>query len=148
MCNTHQSEFHALHTCPLFMCNMHHPLFMWNMHQCEFRARRTNLNSVQIHTHPLFMCQMYPPFFHEKYVSIQFHAIHIDIAFMCTLVSFHVQCTQVLIHMQCTSILYSWAIHHMHNLSNMHIHSRVIRTIFTFCGDKPNLMSIQKKKHV
>ena len=45
--NTLQSEFRAIRTCPLFMGNTHHPLFMWNTHLSEFRAIRTNLNSVQ-----------------------------------------------------------------------------------------------------
>ena len=47
LCNTHQSEFRATSTRPLFMGNTHHPLFMCNTHLSEFRAIRTNLNSVQ-----------------------------------------------------------------------------------------------------
>ena len=69
LCNIHQFEFRAIHI--LFMCNMHHPLFVCNMHQCEFCARCTNLNFVQIRTHPLFTCKTYSLFFHEKDVSIQ-----------------------------------------------------------------------------
>ena len=46
-CNTHQFEFRATSTRPLFMGNTHHPLFMCNMHLSEFREIRTNLNSVQ-----------------------------------------------------------------------------------------------------
>ena len=46
-CNTHQSEFRATSTRPLFMGNTHHLLFMCNTHLSGFLAIHTNLNSVQ-----------------------------------------------------------------------------------------------------
>jgi len=99
-----QSKFYAIGTRHLFICNMHHSLFMCNTHQSEFRAIRTNLNSMQIRTRPLITCETYQSFFHEQDVPIQ---IPCNMHRYCI----HVLHAPVFIHMQYASILYSHAIH-------------------------------------